>query len=118
MFSVLRKMEYGCQWNRFFHVHNHVILPQERAQRIQSEAAIETLRRLEEKRPHAPLVLQSMAHSEEAAAAVEDEKRNLKLKINELKITCEEKEAQRVAEVELLEVNIQNLCDNKVTPYR
>ena len=77
-----------------------------------------TLRRLEEKRPHAPLVLQSMAHSEEAAAAVEDEKRNLKLKINELKITCEEKEAQRVAEVELLEVNIQNLCDNKVTPYR
>lgn len=72
---------------------------------MQSEAAMESLRRLgEEKRlpQHAQAqsqALQAQALSEEAAAALEEEKRTLKIKINELKMTCDEKEAQRVAEV-------------------
>jgi hypothetical protein len=71
---------------------------QERAQRLQSEAAVETLRRIgEEKRQ--PVASHVFVQSDEAAAALEEEKRNLKLKINELKMTCDEKEAQRIAEV-------------------
>jgi len=71
----------------------------ERAQRLQSEAAVETLRRLgEDRRPLPPMHSQPLL-TDEAAAALEEEKRTLKNKINELKVTCDEKEALRVAEV-------------------
>jgi septal ring factor EnvC (AmiA/AmiB activator) len=64
---------------------------------LQSEAAVEALRRKNEGKR----LLQNNSTEVKSALSlelIEEEKRAMTLKINELKMTCEEKEAQRIAD--------------------
>eukprot|EP01038_Epipyxis_sp_PR26KG_P008401 gene8401-11359_t len=76
----------------------------ERQQRLRTEATVETYRKLDEdKRLYLSYSNNSLKAVEDHTAELlqlqaEEEKKSLRIKISELKLSCEEKEAMRIAE--------------------